>query len=81
MARNILSLTLLLLTTTMSHGQECSDAVFCTINSFKPNNADSKKSTRNQFKIGSFLGSAHNTIAVYVSYLEYNRQLNKKFWI
>jgi len=70
---------LLCLSTIKSYGQGCSDAGFCTINSFKPNNGDSIKSTSNQFKIGAFLGSADNSISVYGSYIEYNRQLNKKF--
>jgi len=62
-----------------SYGQGCSDAGFCTINSFKPNSTDSTKATCNQFKIGAFFGSADNSISVYGSYLEYNRQLNRKF--
>lgn len=62
-----------------SYGQGCSDAGFCTINSFKPNSTDSTKAFNNQFKIGGFYGKADNSISVYGNYLEYNRQLSKKF--
>lgn len=76
----ILSLLIVLcLIATLSYGQGCSDAGFCTIDSFKPNNADSTKSTSNQVKIGAFLGSADNSISVYGSYVEYTIQLNAKF--
>lgn len=76
----ILSLLIVLcLIATLSYGQGCSDAGFCTIDSFKPNNADSTKSTSNQVKIGTFLGSADNSISVYGSYVEYTIQLNAKF--
>jgi hypothetical protein len=62
-----------------SYGQGCSDAGFCTMNSFKPNNTDSTDVLNNQFKIGIFYGEADNSISVYGNYLEYNRQLSKKF--
>lgn len=62
-----------------SYGQGCSDAGFCTMNSFKPNNTDSTEVLNNQFKIGVFYGKADNTISVFGNYLEYNRQLSKKF--
>lgn len=58
--------------------QGCSDAGFCTINSFKPNSNDSTKMTNNQIKIGVFLGKADNAITAYGNYLEYNRVLTKK---
>jgi len=61
------------------YGQGCSDAGFCTINSFKPNGADSTSVLNNQFKIGAFYGMADYSIAVYGSYLEYNRQVSEKF--
>lgn len=59
------------------YGQGCSDAGFCTINSFKPNGTDSAKFLSNQFKVGAFFGKADNSISVYGTYLEYNRQLNE----
>lgn len=62
-----------------SYGQGCSDAGFCTINSFKPNGTEDTKVLNNQFKIGAFFGGADNAIAVYGTYLEYNRQWGKKF--
>jgi hypothetical protein len=77
----LISLSLLMLLTNYSFGQGCSDAGFCTINSFKPISADSAEAMNNQFKIGAFFGSADNSIAVYGNYLEYDRQLNEKFGI
>lgn len=62
-----------------SYGQGCSDAGFCTINSFKPGSTDSTEVLNNHFKIGTFYGKADNSISVYGNYLEYNRQLSKKF--
>ena len=59
--------------------QGCSDAGFCTINSFKPGSEDSSSQEQNQLKVGAFFGSADNSIAVYGSYFEYNRNLNHKF--
>jgi hypothetical protein len=60
-----------------SFGQGCSDAGFCTINSLKPGTADDDPSIPNQCKIGIFMGKADNSIAVYGTYLEYNRQLTQ----
>ena len=74
-----LTFSLLILLTNFSFGQGCSDAGFCTINSFKPNSSDSIKALNSQFKIGAFFGKADNSISVYGNYLEYNRQLNEKF--
>lgn len=74
-------LTVSFLSTFQVAAQGCSDAGFCTINSFKPENEDStetNKPTNNQLKIGGFFGNADRSISVYGSYLEYNRQLNKK---
>lgn len=65
--------------TNYTYGQGCSDAGFCTINSFKPNSTDSTEVINNQFKIGFFFGKADNSISVYGNYLEYNRQLGEKF--
>jgi hypothetical protein len=62
-----------------SYGQGCSDAGFCSMNSFKPNNTDSTEVLNNQFKIGVFYGKADNSISVFGNYLEYNLQLSKKF--
>lgn len=62
-----------------SYGQGCSDAGFCTINSFKPNSSDSTYVLNKLFKIGGFFGKADNSISVFGNYFEYNRQLSKKF--
>lgn len=61
------------------HAQGCSDAGFCTMNSFKPNHSDSIKNLNNQFKVGSFYGKADNSILVYGSYVEFSKQLNNQF--
>ena len=61
--------------------QGCSDAGICTINSFKPNSADSAAVGRHQLKVGAFYGQADNAIAVYGTYLEYNRQLSNRWGI
>ena len=76
-----LASSFLILLTQVSFGQGCSDAGFCTINSFKPISGDSLKAVNNQFKVGFFFGSADNSIAVYGNYLEYNRSLNDKFGV
>ena len=65
--------------TKYTFGQGCSDAGFCTINSFKPNSTDSIKETINQLKIGVFFGKADHSIFVYGSYIEYNRLINDEF--
>ena len=61
------------------NGQGCSDAGFCTLNSFKPNSSDSVSVIKNQFKVGFTYGSADYSISIFGNYLEYNRQLNDKF--
>ena len=70
---------LLVLSIQISFTQGCSDAGFCTISSLKPSENDSIHAKMNQLKVGSFFGSADNSILVYGGYLEYNRQLNGKF--
>lgn len=75
------STLLLLISTIGSHlvySQGCSDAGFCTLDSFKPQGDDTSRVFNNQFKIGGFFGSADNNIAVYGNYLEYQRKLSKK---
>ncbi len=71
--------TLFTIVSKYTYGQGCSDAGFCTLNGIKPNSNDSTTMLNNQFKIGAFLGNADHAIAVYGNYVEYNRQLNKKF--
>ncbi|MFZ9980434.1 MAG: hypothetical protein ACO3FI_00230 [Cyclobacteriaceae bacterium] len=72
---------LCVLATINTNGQGCSDAGFCTINSLKPYGTDPSEILNNQFKVGAFFGSADNSISVYGTYLEYNRQLNNNFSI
>lgn len=75
---SFLTISLLIALINYSFGQGCSDAGFCTMNSFKPSSDDSLKAINNQFKIGVFYGSADNSISVYGNYFEYNRLLNEK---
>lgn len=75
----LIATTLFCLETNYSYGQGCSDAGFCTMNSFKPNSTDSTQVLNNQFKIGAFFGNADNSISVYGNYFEYNRELSNKF--
>jgi len=67
--------------TNYSYGQGCSDAGFCTMNSFKPKSSNSTDVYNNQFKVGVFFGKADNSISVYGNYFEYNRQLSEEFGI
>ena len=76
--KNLAPLTILfLLKANISYSQGCSDAGFCTMNSFKPN-AEKSVSLKNQVKVGMFGGTADYSITTYGTYLEYNRSLNQK---
>lgn len=59
--------------------QGCSDAGFCTIESFKPAATDTVGVLKNQVKVGAFYGSADNRILVHGAYVEYNRRWNAKW--
>lgn len=61
-----------------SNGQGCSDAGFCTLNNFKPGSLDSMPPV-NQLRIGASVGGADHSITVFGNYLEYDRQLGKRF--
>lgn len=74
----IITLAIYLIGSDQVQAQGCSDAGFCTINSFKPNQADSTKAAKSQFKVGSFFGQADNAISVYGAYLEYSSQWSPK---
>ncbi len=63
-----------------SIAQGCSDAGFCTINSFKPH-GDSVTTFNNQFKIGAGYGTANNSISVINNYVEYDVKLSAAFSI
>jgi hypothetical protein len=75
---NLMAVTFFTLWTSFTYGQGCSDAGFCTINSFKPNTTDSSRVADNQLKTGAFFGLADNSISVYGNYLEYYRQISGK---
>ncbi len=72
-------LSLLSLGSYAAFGQGCSDAGFCTMNSFKPQETDSQRVFLNQIKVGTFVGTADNAITVFGGYVEYNRQLGEKW--
>ena len=59
------------------YSQGCSDAGFCTINSFKNKN-NSEDSLKNSIKIGVSNGAADHGISIYGAYIEYHRQFNSK---
>jgi len=61
--------------------QGCSDAGFCTVNSFKPNSTEAGTATLNKIKLGSALGFADHSITIVGSYLEYYRNINAKLGI
>ncbi|MBN8575938.1 MAG: hypothetical protein J0L66_03310 [Cytophagales bacterium] len=67
---------LIMVLTTHLFGQGCSDAGFCTLNSFKPH-ADSLTFTR-KLKAGINFGSADNSINIFGSYFELNQRLTTK---
>ncbi len=79
------SLMACLVTATLFHpstirAQGCSDAGFCTVNSFKPSQSSAgKKEFKQQVKTGVFVGTADLGVSVYGSYVEYHRQWTKKF--
>lgn len=77
----ILSALVLSFIISYANAQGCSDAGFCTINSFKPNNTDTILENKNQIKIGISFGSADNSVSAFGNYLEYNRQISNKFGI
>ncbi len=58
--------------------QGCSDAGFCTINSFKPAGSETER-LGSQFKIGFSGGAADYSISAYGAYLEYNYLFNDNF--
>jgi hypothetical protein len=73
-------ITCLLLIAQATRSQGCSDAGFCTINSFKPGASmqHAGKEPANQLKFGIGFGGADNEISTLSNYIEYNRQINPK---
>jgi len=61
--------------------QGCSDAGFCTMSDFKPEEADSLTASVNKLLFGVTFGSADHNISVFGTYLEYNRKFGRKFGV
>jgi hypothetical protein len=61
----------------LAQAQGCSDAGFCTINSFKPKTGESAFS--HQVKTGVAYGKADFSVSVISGYVEYTRQFSEKF--
>lgn len=72
----LLGIGFLIFLTIEVFGQGCSDAGFCTLNSFKPH-ADSTV-FRNKLKAGVNVGAADHSIGIFGSYLEFNRKISKR---
>jgi len=63
----------------IANGQGCSDAGFCTLNSFKPQEiSDAAGPMQNQIKAGISFGGADNSISILSNHLEYSRQFGGK---
>ncbi len=74
-----LSFTLLFgASASFASAQGCSDAGFCSINSFKPQTPDTTLPLRSQVKAGVTYGSADNNIAAISGYLEFSRQFGAR---
>ncbi len=76
--------SLVILITSLSpiaNGQGCSDAGICTLESFKPNTADSSAHAWNQLNTSISYGSADHDITVVGAYIVYNRTINPKLGI
>ena len=76
--KKILAAIFTIYITYSAHSQGCSDAGFCTIDSFKPS-IFKDSGEKNQIKIGFSYGLADQEITVFGNYLEYNRQLSENF--
>lgn len=74
-----LSLLLFISSSQIVKGQGCSDAGFCTINSFKPSVIDSIGTNKaNQVILGISIGKAAHSVSILSTNLSYNRLLSKK---
>jgi hypothetical protein len=73
----LLSLILISAQVYLTLAQGCSDAGFCTINSFKPDTGEPAFS--HQVKVGVAYGKADFSVSVISGYVEYTRQFSKKF--
>ena len=70
--------TVLLLPKSPGLAQGCSDAGFCTINSFRPHAADTA-ATLNTLKAGVSYGAADHSIGAVAGFIEYSRMLGERF--
>ena len=79
MMKRIATLLLMICATSYyTQAQGCSDAGFCTIDSFKPHEHGSDGQVLNQFKVGLNYGAADYSINAIGTYLEYNRRFSDK---
>ena len=58
------------------HGQGCSDAGFCAINSFQPSSQDSLESSKSLVKAVASVGGGDHDISAWGLMFEYGRQLS-----
>lgn len=77
----LLMAALPLFTAQFLRAQGCSDAGFCTLNSFKPAPAEAAATARNQVKLGASYGAADYDIGVAGAYLEYGRTFNDRWGV
>jgi hypothetical protein len=78
--KRIITIAGLVFCATIAKSQGCSDAGFCTINSFKPSIGETQSAPyKNQCRIGVSGGSADHNITVFSTLVEYSRQINKSF--
>lgn len=62
----------------ITSGQGCSDAGFCSLNSFKAKRSDSSVTKySNHFKAGASFGKADHEINIIGSFIEYHRAVNE----
>jgi len=74
-----IALFLLIFTHLAVFGQGCSDAGFCTVESFVPHPHDEEPVDKNRFKAGISAGAADYDINVFGTYFEYSRFFSEKF--
>jgi hypothetical protein len=58
--------------------QGCSDAGFCTIESFKPGDLNYSENYKNQIRVGVSFGQADYDISILSNYIEFSRNVNDK---
>jgi hypothetical protein len=76
----IITVAVFIFSCIQAKSQGCSDAGFCTINSFNPSKDTSPAGAgKNQLRAGISTGSADHDITVFSAVLEYSRQINHSF--